>query len=71
MKEYYRLVIDSLKNAISEYVASGEIDTTTLAEARKKLDLAIDEGFVSNQPTEDLAALREDLAWLQFDLFNE
>jgi len=71
MNEYYRLVIDTLKNAMSEYVSSGEVDMKNIANARQQLNFAIDSKIVDNQPHDELVQLREDLTWLQFDLFNE
>lgn len=68
MEEYYRLVIDTLKMSLSDYVATGGIDEEMLSEAHKKLSFELDRRIVNNLPVEEIEKLREDISWVKNDL---
>lgn len=70
MENYSRLVIDVLKQALSDYVASGEIDAEQVKNAILRLEFEIDRRIVTRESTEELEALRNDLFWLKCDLFD-
>lgn len=70
MENYNRLVIDVLKQALSDYVASGEIDVEQVKNAILRLEFEIDRRIVARESTEELEALRNDLFWLKCDLFD-
>jgi hypothetical protein len=70
MENYSRLVIDVLKQALSDYVASGEIDVEQVKNAILRLEFEIDRRIVARESTEELEALRNDLFWLNCDLFD-
>lgn len=70
MEKLNRLVIDTLKESLSEYVSTGSVDKAKIENAQKRLNFELDRRKVSNEPTEELEALRSDISWLKNDLFE-
>lgn len=70
MEEFYRLVIDTLKQSLSDYVACGDIDREMISEAARKLEFEADRRVVNNLPIEELSELRNDLYWVTCNLFE-
>lgn len=68
MEQYYRLVIDTLKQALSDYASTGALDPDGASEAILRLDMETDRRIVSGEPCGELASLKEDLMWLKCDL---
>lgn len=70
MEQYYHLVIDTLKQALSDYVSTGEIDMEQVTGAISRLEFETDRRIVNREPAEELASLRDTLLWLKCDLFD-
>lgn len=70
MEQYYNLVIDTLKSALSDYVSTGEIDMEQVGEAISRLEFETDRRIVNREPADELARLRDTLLWLKCDLFE-
>lgn len=70
MENFNRLVIDTLKDSLSEYVSTGSVDKAKIENAQKWLNFELDRRKVSNEPTKELEALRGDISWLKNDLFE-
>lgn len=70
MEQYYNLVIDTLKSALSDYVSTGEIDMEQVGEAISRLEFETDRRIVNREPADELAGLRDTLLWLKCDLFE-
>lgn len=68
MEKYYRLVIDSLKMSLSDYVSSGNIDREMLDETLRRLSSELDRRVVNRLPIDEIEALREDISWVKNDL---
>ena len=71
MEEYYRLVIDTLKQSLSDILASGDIDREMVSQNIRTLEFEIDKRIVGRQDHSELNALRSDLLWLKLDLCDE
>lgn len=70
MENYQRLVIDTMKKAVSEYVSTGSVDVQMLDEAQKSLAFELDRRKVGNLPCEEIEALYGDVRWLKCDLLG-
>lgn len=70
MEKYNRLVIDTLKQALSDFVVTGDIDREQVGEAISMLEFETDRRIVNREPIEEIAALKEDLMWLKCDLLD-
>lgn len=70
MENFNRLVIDTLKDSLSEYVSTGSVDTAKIENAQKRLNFELDRRKVSNESTKGIEALRSDISWLKNDLFE-
>ncbi len=69
MENFNRLVIDTIKQSFSDFVATGEVNTENINDAQKRLSFEFDRRKVSNEPTDEIEALRSDISWLKNDLF--
>lgn len=69
MENFNRLVIDTLKESLSEYISTRSVDKTKIENAQKRLSFELDRCKVSNESTEEIEALRGDISWLKNDLF--
>lgn len=67
---YARLVIDTLKEALSSYISTGEINVESVNDAIRQLEFEADRRAVSLETPEDIERLREDLIWLKCDLME-
>ena len=70
MENYQRLIIDTLKKTMSDYVSTGNVDIKMLNEAQKRLVFEIDRCKVSNLPCNEIEALYGDVKWLKCDLLG-
>jgi len=70
MEQYYNLVIDILKSALSDYIATGEIDMEQVSDAISRLEFETDRRIVNREPAGELSGLRDTLLWLKCDLFD-
>lgn len=68
---YNRLVIDTIKQSFSDYVSSGEVDQNLISAAQNSLTLEYDRRKVAGEPTQEIEALKNDLDYIKYDLFNE
>lgn len=64
MEKYYRMVIEIYKKSITDK----KIDENAITEAQRELNFAIDKATINNEPTAELEALKNDLAYLKYDL---
>lgn len=71
MEKYYRLVIEILKEGLSDVMSSGEIDRENAIEGLRTLQIEADRREVVCEPVEELKALENDLFWLLSDLTEE
>lgn len=67
--DFNRLVIDTIKQSFSDFVATGEMNAENINDVQKRLSFELDRRKVSNEPTEEIKALRGDILWLKNDLF--
>ena len=67
MKEY-RLVIDTLKECISDLLASGSIDRSILSNTLLSLEKSLDKAITDNKPTGELNKLISDIKYIKYDL---
>lgn len=70
MEEYYRLVINTLKQTLSDYIVAGDIDREYVSKAVRQLEFETDRRVVNNLPIEEIDALRNDLLWVICDLMG-
>lgn len=70
MEQYYRLVIDTLKDALSDYVTTGDVDREHLREAASRLEMETDRRIVNREPIDEIAALKRDIYWVCCDLLG-
>lgn len=70
MEEYYRLVIDTLKQTLSDYIVAGDIDRKFVIKAVRQLEFETDRRVVNNLPIEEIDTLRNDLLWVICDLMG-
>lgn len=68
--DYNRLVIDTLKQSFSEFVSTGEIDDRQISAALNCLNLEYDRMKVDGEDTTTIEALKNDLCYVKYDLFN-
>lgn len=68
MENFNRLVIDLYRKCFDDFKAGNAIDLKTLIEAQNKLDFAIDHAKVSNLPSDELEALKNDINHLKYEL---
>jgi len=66
-----RIVIDTLKQSLSDYVSTGFVDERSLSDAQLKLNIAIDQRKVDGETYEDLQTLMNDILWVKHDLFEQ
>lgn len=71
MEKYYRLVIEILKEGLSDVMSSGEIDRENALKGLRTLQIEVDRREVVCEPVEELKALENDLFWLLSDLTEE
>lgn len=71
MEKYYRLVIEILKESLSDVMSSGEIDRENALKGLRTLQIEGDRREVVHEPVEELKALQNDLFWLLSDLTEE
>lgn len=71
MEKYYRLVIEILKECLSDVMSSGEIDRKNAIKGLRTLQMEADRREVVYEPAEELKALEGDLFWLLSDLTEE
>lgn len=64
----YRNVIDTLKNCISDLLASGNIDQKELASTLTALEKKRDSYIINNVGTNDIDKLIEDIKYIKYDL---
>ena len=68
METYYKLTIDSLCQALSDIMSSGEIDIPTINESILTLSKEIDRRIVNNEEIDTICQLRKTLEWVKYDL---
>ncbi|MCQ2299674.1 MAG: hypothetical protein MJZ81_06085 [Bacteroidales bacterium] len=68
MEQYYRMVIDSLKQGIVEMAATGKVDADRVGKDLLALEMELDRRVVGNQPHECIDGLIDDLRWLRNDV---
>ncbi|MEG1554638.1 MAG: hypothetical protein RR363_06415 [Rikenellaceae bacterium] len=66
--EHQRKVIDLYRKCFDDFKTGGEIDLKTLTEVQNKLNFAIDHAKVSNLPSDELEALKNDINHLKYEL---
>lgn len=67
MKEY-RLVIDALKECISDLLASGNRDQSRLSDVLLELQKAQDMAVVNGEKCTELNALIDDIKYIKYEL---
>ena len=70
MENYQRLVLDTFKNAMSEFVSTGKVNVEMLNEAQKRLAFELDRCKVGNLPCDEIERLYGDVKWLKCDLLR-
>ena len=70
MENYQRLVLDTFKNAMSEFVSTGKVNVEMLNEAQKRLSFELDRCKVCNLPCDEIERLYGDVKWLKCDLLG-
>ena len=66
MKDYSRLVIDLMKDALAHRDVSAEM----LADAQKQLAYELDRCKVNNRSTDEIQRLYDDVVWLRSEILN-
>lgn len=68
MENYNRIVIDLYKKCFTDYVNGSPVDADAIMETQKVLNYAIDKAKISNEPTDQLEALNNDLRYLKYSI---
>ena len=67
MKEY-RLVLDTLKECISDLLASSSLDQSRLSDVLLELQKALDKAVINGEKYTELNALIDDIKYIKYEL---
>mgnify|MGYP000869320906 CR=1 FL=1 len=64
----YRLVIDTLKECISDLLASGSLDQSRLSIVLLKLEKEKDKAIINRERSKELDTLIDDIKYVKYEL---